>query len=296
MIKRVFLSTKEEMDVRKIIHEKTGYLIESKSLLNQIFRRSSSAAEIGQLGNEILEFIGDQVLNFYVVKIVSKKCGGQNPRDGGFAFKIHENQFTAIKQALVNNDTLAKITDDWGIAQYLLLGTSDIKNEVARESKVKADLLEAVLGGIAVACNWDTAVLERAVNGALEMESRLTVLIKRDVKVRQYNMDNAITALKELAEQGECTMPTYKFHELGNWEDGRPKWACDCDVINDQTGISKLVYATSKKEGKKAVAYLTLCEHLGMHNEYGVNSWCNIWTYKGGELTPNYGVGSKKKD
>ena len=74
MIRRTCLSREERIEIRKIIREKTGYLMDI-SILDQIFRRSSFAAETGENSNEIFEFIGDQVLNYYVVKIIANRCG-----------------------------------------------------------------------------------------------------------------------------------------------------------------------------------------------------------------------------
>ena len=289
MIRGMYFNGKEVSETRRIIKEKTGYIIKSTSILNQIFRRSSFAAETGQNSNEIFEFIGDQVLSFYVVKIVSERCGSLGLTDD-YTFRIRENRFTLIKQVLVNNEALAKIIDDWDIAQYLFLSRSDIKNEVAKEPKVKADLLEAVIGAIAIESNWEPQILENAVMMALDIESKITSLIESDSKVRCFNIDNAITTLKEIAENGRCTMPKYVFtgpEYLGYDSDGNPRWTCSCSIINEKIGLSKYVHAISKKDAKKAAAYLVLCEHLCMQNKYGPNDWFNEWTYKDGKLFPN---------
>ena len=290
MIRRMYLNGKEQFEARRIIQTKTGYLIRSTSVLQQIFRRSSLAAETGERSNEIFEFIGDQVLSYYVVKVVSEKCGSLSPMDG-YTFRIRENRFTLIKQALVNNETLAKIIDEWDIAKYLLLGQSDIKNDVAKEPKVKADLLEAIIGAIAADSNWDPKVLETAVSKALKIDDTLETLIESDTKVRCFDIDNAVTTLKELAENGQCTMPKYEYYgpdHLGYDSDGNPKWACYCVVItNERIGINKVVCSTSKKNAKKAAAYLILCEHLEMQNKYGPNDWHGVWTYKDGKLLPD---------
>ena len=121
MIRRMYLNGKEKLEARRIIQEKTGYIFKSTSILNQIFRRSSFSSETGQNSNEIFEFIGDQVLSYYVVKVVSEKCGSLSLTDD-YTFRIRENRFTLIKQALVNNETLAKIIDEWGVVDYLLVG------------------------------------------------------------------------------------------------------------------------------------------------------------------------------
>ncbi len=289
MINRTHLNTEEKIEARRIIKERTGYEVKSTSILNQIFRRSSMAAEFGGSSNEIFEFIGDQVLSYYVVKVVSNKCGSLS-LTGGYTFRICENSFTRIKQLLVNNETLAKIIDDWDLAKYLLVSKSDIKNEVIKEQKVKADLLESIIGAIAVESEWDGEILETAVSMALNINENIERLIESDIKVRYFNIDNAVTTLKEIAESGRCTMPHYEFtgpEAVGYDDEGNPKWYCRCTVINETTGLRNLVVASSKKDAKKAAAYLILCELLDMQNQYGPNDRCNVWTYKNGKLIPD---------
>ena len=139
----------------------------------------------------------------------------------------------------------------------MLLGRSDIKNAVANEPKVKADLLEAIFGAIAVESNWDSMILEAAVSKSLQIDETIEMMIESDPKVRCFDIDNAISTLKELAEQGQCTMPTYEFtgpEYIGYDSDGNPKWACSCAITNDKIGLTKRVFATSKKDAKKAAA------------------------------------------
>lgn len=283
----MYLNGHEKFEARRIIQEKTGYIIKSSIILNQVFRRSSFAAETGQNSNEIFEFIGDQVLSFYVVKIVSKKCGSLSFTDD-YTFRIRENRFTQIKQALVNNEALAKIIDEWDIAKYLLLGSSDIKNEVGKETKVKADLFEAIIGAIAVESEWDSVILENAVFKALDINNKISTMIESDSMVRYFDIDNAVTTLKEIAENGRCTMPKYEFiGPMGYDSDGNPKWGCTAHIINDKTTITRQVLSSSKKNAKKATAYLMLCEHFGTQNKYGPNDWFVSWIYKNGKLLPD---------
>lgn len=287
-MERTQLSNYERLEVRRIINEKTGYVIKSTLILNQVFRRSSLAAETGQNSNEIFEFIGDQVLSFYIVKIVSAKCGSLSLTND-YSFRIQENRFTQVKQALVNNEALAKITDQWDIAKYLLLGKSDIKNDVTKETKVKADLLEAVIGAIAIECNWDPQILETAVIRTLDLESKISTMIDNDTKARNFDIENAVNTLKELAESRQCTMPQYQFagpDSIGYDTDGNAKWCCVCHIVNDRTGLSTYVEAASKKDAKKAAAYTLLCEHFGVQNQHGPNSPYGSWSYKDGKLLP----------
>lgn len=285
----MYLNGKEDSEARRVIQEKTGYFVRSTSILNQIFRRSSFAAENGQNSNEIFEFIGDQVLSYYVVKLVAEKCGSLGMMDD-YTFRIRENRFTLIKQDLVNNETLAKIIDDWDIAKYLRLGKSDIKNDVEKEPKVRADLLEAVIGAIAVESKWNPEILEIAVSKTLKIDETIKAMIESDTKVRLFDINSAVTVLKELAESGQCSMPQYDFcgpECIGYDSDGNPKWSCTCHIINDKSGLTKCVCATSKKDAKKAAAYLVLCEHLCVQNKYGPNDICFTWTYKNNKLLPD---------
>ncbi len=289
MIKRMYLNELEKSESRRIIKENTGYTIKSSIILNQVFRRSSFAAETGQNSNEIFEFIGDQVLSFYVVKIISKRCGSLSLTDD-YTFRIREKRFTQIKQALVNNETLAKIIDEWDIAKYLLLGSSDIKNEVDKVLKVKADLFEAIIGAIAIECEWDSEILEKAISKALDIDKKITTMIESDIMVRCFDIDNAVTTLKEMAENGQCTMPKYEFvgpNYIGYDSDGNPRWGCTSHIINDKTAITRQVLSASKKDAKKATAYLMLCEHLGVQNKYGPNDCFVSWIYKNGKLLPD---------
>ena len=293
MMQRMDLSREEKACATECIAAKTGYCLTSPILLSQVFRRSSFAAETGQQSNEILEFIGDQVLSFYVIKTVAKRCGALRPNDG-YRFQIRENQFTQIKQELVSNEALAKVMDEWGLAKYLLLGKSDVGNDVVNQPKVKADLLEAIIGAIAIKSNWDDTILESVISKIFDIDKKIAKIIQQETENRWIliTMDTAITTLKELAEQGQCTMPTYDFmgpNALGFDHEGNPKWACCCSTANASTGLIKSVMASSKKDAKKAAAYLVLCAHLNIQNLYGPNDLLYpLWVYKDGKLFPDH--------
>lgn len=289
-MRRNYYGTKEIEELKCIIKEKTGYFIRQNYLLNQAFTRSSFSAEQGGENNEILEFIGDQVLNYYVVKIIAKQYGALN-YGRGYSFRVRQNRFTMLKQIFVNNEALAKIIDEWGIAEYLIVGKSDYLNEVDKEMKVKADLFEAILGAIAVSSDWDSDILEKAVKNMLSIKERLNSISETEVRPYQFNIDNAVMVLKEVAESGGCSMPVYDYSgpdSIGYDQDGNPRWVCTCTVINEKTGITRQVWASSKKMAKKSAAYLVLSEHFETQNQYGINGRYSTWKYKDGKLMPEH--------
>ena len=288
MRKQKDLTQSERAKLKNIICQKTGYYIRKNCLLIQTFTRRSFSVEQGGENNEILEFIGDQVLSYYVVKIISERYGALNS-DCEYTFRVRENRFSALKQEFVRNETLAKIIDEWGIAEFLIVGKSDFANEVDKQVKVKADLFEAILGAIAVESEWDSLVLEKAVSQMLSIDEKIKTIIETDYRYIRFDMENAVNTLKELAEHGECSIPKYEYgipEALGYDKDGNPIWACKCAIINDKTGIIRQVWASSKKAAKKAAAYLVLCEHFEVQNQYGINGTYLCWKYKNGQLMP----------
>jgi len=279
----------EEQKLKGLIREKTGYCFKSRGILSQAFRRRSYCAEYSGKSNEMFEFLGDQILSYYAVKIISERCVSMNV-EGDYSFRIRENYFTSLKQELVSNEALAEIINGWGVLEYLIVGRSDEKNQVDQQMKVKADLFESIIGAIAIDSNWDPMVLETAVRKALNLDDRLQAIIQNDYNSMTVNIDNAVTVLKELAEKEQCSMPKYDFsgpEVFGYDKEGNPIWHCSSSIVNDTTGIIRIVFASSKKDAKKAVAYLMLCEHFQMQNQYGPNDFYPIWIYRDGKLTPD---------
>ncbi len=275
---------KERQTLKDVVAEKTGYIIVSNAILIQAFTRSSYSAVEGGENNEVLEFIGDRVLDFYVTKSITKRFGARGD-DGSYSFRVRENRFTEIKSEITSNKALAKIVDEWDIVKYLVVGKSDLQNNVGEQEKVKADLFEAILGAIATATNWNSEILERAVSKMLSIEDALENIVITDYRPVEVTLDNAINTLNEMAGHHICDYPTYEItgpENLGYDEEGNPKWHCACAVGN--LGITRGVLSNSKKISKKAAAYLVLCDHFELQNEYGSNSKLPGWTWKDGQL------------
>lgn len=169
-------TSQEQEKLKKIIQERTGYLIKSDKLLEQIFTRSTYSAHEGGENNEVLEFIGDQVLSYVLVKKLSKRCGDWSD-DGEYIFRLREYHLTTIKQELVCNENLCQIIDRWGVAKYVVAGKKDWPYGLDDQPKARADLFEAILGAIALESGWDEAVLDRAVHKMLSLDKRLAAIL-----------------------------------------------------------------------------------------------------------------------
>lgn len=260
------------------VQKKIDYWFNNTDLLLQAFTRSSYSAQYGSENNEVLEFIGDKVLDFYVVKIIADYFGfmksqsdyyDKDEDNNEFCIVAHKNEsdFTELKKVIVSNKTLAKRIDKLGFAKYMYLGDSDIENNVITQEKVKADLFEAILGAIAIDSNWNPDDLQKSVKFMLQIDDFFDDIDTDEERPEKFKEENAINTLKELAEHGRCSVPEYFISDeqkFGN--DGKLWWTCTCTIRS--WNIKQTAYATSKKLAKKYSAYLVLCEYYGIPNEF----------------------------
>ena len=259
------------------VQKKIDYYFENEDLLFQAFTRSSYSTQYGGENNEVLEFLGDRVLDFYVVKIIADRFGftksqsdyydEENDNDE-YCIVAHKNEsdFTELKKEIVSNKTLANRIDRLGFAKYMFMGDSDIDNHVEKQEKVKADLFEAILGAVAIDSDWNADELQNVVKSMLQIEDFLADVDTEEERPAQFKEENAINTLKELAEHGKCTVPNYHQSDEPEIVDGRQWWKCTCCIRSWE--ITKTAYATSKKEAKRYAAYLVLCEHYNIPDEF----------------------------
>ena len=259
------------------LQQKIGYGFQNEDLMVQAFTRSSFSAQHGGENNEVLEFIGDRVLDFYVVKIIAQKYGSLKCESEFFdkendlneyCILAHKNEsdFTEIKKELVSNKFLAKKIDDLDIIKHLYLGDCDIENHVEKQDKVKADLFESIVGAIAIDSKWNNTSLEKSISKMLDIKNYLKEITVEEVIPELLRRENAVTTLKEFGEHGVCSIPKYDLSETPVFSEGYQWWKCTCSVKS--WGISKTRFSTSKKEAKREAAYAVICQRFGIKNEY----------------------------
>lgn len=168
------------------IQDQIHYTFYNTDLLEQAFTRRSYSAENGGENNEVLEFIGDKVLDFFTVKWLiethsnsseifkkfdpqfrnSMLCAFTNPtfpEENYFVCSRDEAELTELKKQLVQKNTLAERMRMLGIADYLLMGNGDVQRNAQKDSSVREDLFEAILGAVAIDSHWDMDKMEQAV-------------------------------------------------------------------------------------------------------------------------------------
>ena len=263
------------------VQEKIGYKFDNLDLLYQAFTRKSYSVEFGGENNEVLEFIGDSVLNFYVTKIISDRFGFMKSKSQYYdedqdydeyciIANKNEADFSELRKQIVSNNNLSKQINHLGFAKYLFMSDSDRDNEVYKQDKVKADLFEAIIGAVAIDCNWNFSYISTVIETMLNIEIFLKNVDTQEKRPDKFKFENAINTLKELAEHGICSKPEYEIKEEQVYIDDELYWKCTCYVSWNRS-ISCTAYGKSKKIAKRRAAYEVLCEHYDLPNEFVEN-------------------------
>ncbi len=194
------------------IQNQIGYQFKNLDLLQQAFVRRSYSRENGGEDNEVLEFIGDKVLDFIVVMLLTEKYGyllsecedfDKEHDYNEFCSEYQENDLTQIKQRLVEKKMLAQRIDALGLSEYLIMGKGDRNNQVQREASVKEDLFEAILGAVALDTKWSLAELREVVEIMLDIESELA----------EGTAPNYVMLIQDWVGKVHGSIPLYHFEK-----------------------------------------------------------------------------------
>lgn len=206
----------------KDICETIGYTFSNPYLLEQAFvRKSYSEEHPGVENNEVLEFLGDKVLDYVIVWSMSTpEWYGGFTQNHQFHSKFDEGKLTNIKKNLVDKEMLAKRMTILDLSKYLVMGNGDIKNGAHNDPSVLEDLFEAILGAAAIDSRWNSIILRNMVYKMLDPVSYLN---------QGYDQDfNYVGQLQEWCQKHNKQLE-FKFHEVTAE-----------DVLFGSTGISDI--------------------------------------------------------
>ena len=259
------------------VERQIEYTFENTDLLFQAFTRRSYSQENGGENNEVLEFIGDRVLDFYVTKILMDRYGYiTDDKDvEEFAVELYDDEgsLTEIKKKLVNKKMLAHRIDILGFKEFLFMGKGDIQQHKEDEPSVKEDLFEAILGAIAIDSGWDEAVLENSVQVMLKIDHYLENSFSDEedyvAMIQQWNQK----------ENGE--IPVYEFEPL---DDGGYKVYLELDTRRGRITYCARGYNKSAARRNVAeMAHIDLYENDELHtimnelpDELGLDNSINV--------------------
>ena len=217
----------------KAIESILGYIFDNKQLLQQAFTRSSYSEENGGLNNEVLEFLGDSVLNLAVTKFLIQ-FNGRNTNKGYESF-LNEGELTKLKSHIVDTAYLSQRADQTKLSQYLIVGKSDKK---ITES-MKEDLMEAIFGAVCYDSGFNYGevflVIER-------------VLMLRDaLKTRKADATNYVEELHLLLDEHGYDHPIYEYKQMKSGE----KQIWHCSLILEELDMSSEGLGDTKKESRQ---------------------------------------------
>lgn len=193
-----------EKVVLNMVQAQIGYLFKNLDLLKQAFVRRSYTEERGGENNEVLEFIGDKALDFAVVRLLTQQHGHIAGSPKEYICNRCEGELTSIKSRMVEKKTLARRMDELGFAEHLIMGKSDIKNNIQEELSVKEDLFEAILGAVTLDCNWDFSIILSVVEAMLVPED----FLQEDTET------NYVRLIQKWEIKKNGVIPLYWFEEV----------------------------------------------------------------------------------
>ena len=146
------------------IQQLLGYEFVNENLIRQAFTRRSFAVEYGLDDNEKLEFIGDAVIQQIVTRVIIEQLTVNDAEhiEGPFVSNYSEGDLSKIRSLYVSKEYLSKRAVDLGLDKYILYGTGDEKTNSSLE-----DMIEALIGAVAVDSNWNNNALENVADKLL---------------------------------------------------------------------------------------------------------------------------------
>ena len=185
-----------------------GYNFNKKMLLQQAFiRRSYSQEHPGHQNNEVLEFIGDKVLDAAVVRHLTLALGDYSQDNDEYVCDYNEGKLTEFKKRLVCKTMLAHRIDILGLSKYLIMGKGDRNNDVQEDVSVKEDLFEAILGAVALDCSWNWDKIDTVLEALLPIDEYLE-------NGFDTSEDNYVEIVQEWCQKNNKTNPDYMYIQM----------------------------------------------------------------------------------
>lgn len=217
------------------LQELIGYSFDNLDLLRlSLTHRSIVRVDDNYpISNERLEFLGDSVLGVVIAEALFK----DNP-------ELSEGDLTKTKAMLVNETTLATVSIEVGINNFIILSPEEIKASGHERPSIVADAFEALIGAVFL-------------DGGLRPARKLvlsTIYARRDVITTDESQRNFKGELLEYFQARGNGLPRYEtISEEGPDHDKRFHIVVTYDGDSLGEGIG-----TSKKDAEQKAASMAL--------------------------------------
>ena len=159
------------------------YEFVNENILRQAFTRRAFAQVYGIGDSEVLEFLGDTVLNTVLTREMARQaiCFDAEYPSEPFRSSYDEGELTRIRQHYESKDYLAGRAEQLGLAKFILYGPGEAPTESAAE-----DMMEALLGAVAMDNDWEWNTLEDVVDKLICFQIK-----KYQIQPNRYDIFNA---------------------------------------------------------------------------------------------------------
>ncbi len=140
----------ERLATLKALEDRLGYRFKEIKWLDQALTHKSFIYETNhpeKTPNEVLEFLGDSVLNLAVSYLLFLKSP-----------EAQEGALSMLRSQLVKRSSLASLSRELQLEGYLLLGKSQQLNGGTQKSSILANTYEALVGAIFMDSGFDRAL------------------------------------------------------------------------------------------------------------------------------------------
>jgi ribonuclease-3 len=228
----------ERLATLKELEERLGYQFIEIKWLDQALTHKSYIYETNhpeKIANEVLEFLGDSVLNLAVSHLLLKKFPD-----------AQEGTLSMMRSQLVKRSSLASLSKELQFEGYLLLGKSQQLNGGMEKSSILANTYEALIGAIFMDSGFNRAL--EIIQGHFEpfLQTKTPSVLFNDFK----------SLLQIYSQQSHGVSPQYRvLNESGPDHD---KWfQASVTIGGEGKGMG---WGKSKKEAEQDAAKNTLEE------------------------------------
>lgn len=168
-----------------------GHQFQNKDLIASAITHPSAAEGMPvSTSYERLEFLGDAVLGAIIAREVYERFPGMD-----------EGQLTDLKIALVSGKMLSGLSDELGLAEYIVFGVSELGTNSRGMKSALEDVFEAIVGALYVDGGFDAA-----------HEFVMRMLGEYMVPETIQRFMNPKTHLQEITQKGNIRKtPTYRL-------------------------------------------------------------------------------------
>ena len=214
-----------------------SYRFTDLRLLQKALIHSSFAFEQTQIGNnnEILEFLGDAVLDLVIGHTLCKRFP-----------EMREGELTRLRSSLVNETHLALMARELQLGDYLCLGKGEAASNGRNKSSILSCAYEALIG----------AVFEDSDYGTVTRIIGQFFIPAIDAKKEELLMADAKSRLQEALQEEFNEAPSYR---LDQEEGPSHQKVFTVSVLFRDTALGNGT-ASSKKEAEQRAAAATLTE------------------------------------